>query len=137
MGTGLWMIPLVPEAEQDTPTESVRQDANQQQANHLHQSSTKAETAEFYHQSLFSPPPTTLLKAIKNNQFDSFPGLVPSLLKHLPPSTATAKGHMPKNRKGIRSTRAKTKEIQDARLDLEDMDPPQQICSAQDHCFPC
>ena len=60
--TGLWMIPLVPETEQVAPAEPVHQEAIQQQANHLHQSSTKAETAEFYHQSLFSPPTTTLLK---------------------------------------------------------------------------
>ena len=131
------MIPLVPEAEQVAPADPVHQEAIQQQANHLHQPSTKAETAEFYHQSLFSPPTTTLLKAIKNNQLNSFPGLVPSLLKHLPPSTATAKGHMHRNRKGLRSTRAKTKEIKDARLDLEDMNPPQQICSAQEQNVMC
>ena len=105
------MIPLVPEATQIAPTDPVQQEAIQQQANHLHQSSTKAETAQFYHQSLFSPPPTTLLKAIKNNQLNSFPGLVPSLLKHLPPSTATAKGHMHRNRKGMSQQEPKQRKL--------------------------
>merc|ERR1711966_408444 len=103
----------------------------------MHQSSTKTETAQFYHQSLFSPPTVTLLKATKNNQLNSFPGLVPSLLKHLPPSTATAKGHMHNNCKGIRSTRNKTQETKDARMDLEDMNPPQQMCNAQEHNVMC
>ena len=44
---------------------------------------------------------------------------------------------MHKNHKGIRSTRSKTKEIQDARLDLEDMNPPQQICNAQEQNVMC
>ena len=82
-----------------------------EQAFHVHQSSTKTQAAQFYHQSLFSPPVVTLRNAIQNHQLDSFPGLIPSLLKHLPPSTATAKGHMHKNRKGIRSTRSQTQAI--------------------------
>ena len=44
---------------------------------------------------------------------------------------------MHRNRMGIRSTRARTREIQDARLDLEDMNPPQQICSAQEQNVYC
>ena len=131
------MMPLVPEAEQSAPVGPTDQGTIPQQANHVHQSSTKAATAQFYHQSLFSPPATTLLKAINNNQLDSFPGLVPSLLKHLPPSTATAKGHMHKNRKGIRSTRKNPQEAKDARMDLADMNPPQQMCNAQECNVTC
>ena len=37
-------------------------------ANHAHQTSTKAELAQFHHQSLFSPPTTTILKGLNNNQ---------------------------------------------------------------------
>ena len=106
-------------------------------AYHAHTTSSKAELAQFYHQSLFSPPEVTLIKAMKNQQLDSFPGLVPSLLKHLPPSTGTAKGHMHKNRKGMRSTRANTAALKDARLDLADMNPPQQVCAAHEHNVVC
>ena len=59
------------------------------------QTSTKSELTMYYHQSLCLPPKTTLLKAIKNWQLRSFPGLTYELIdKHLPPSTATGKGHM-------------------------------------------
>ncbi|KAL7540667.1 hypothetical protein ACHAXR_010302, partial [Thalassiosira sp. AJA248-18] len=95
-------------------------------------SSTKAETAQFYHQSLFSLPVVTLHKDLTNNQLDSFPGL-----KHLPPSTATAKGHMHKNCKGLRSTRSTKQAQKDARLDLADMNPPQQVCAAHEPNIVC
>ena len=64
-----------------------------------YQTTTKPKLAEYHHQSLFAPPTSTILKAIKNNQLTSFPGLDETLLKHLPPSTATYKGHMHLNKK--------------------------------------
>ena len=97
-----------------------------------YRTSNKAELAQYHHQSLWSPPPSTLLKAIANHQLDSFPGLTKGLLKNLPPSTATPKGHMHKNRKNLRSTRANPKDITDARADLSDMNPAQEMCSAQE-----
>lgn len=66
MQTGLWMIPLVPEKEQGPNKPSAPQDGVSHQAHHVHQSSTKPEAAQFYHQSLFSPPVVTLLKAVNN-----------------------------------------------------------------------
>ncbi len=136
--TGLWMLPLTEEAAH-SPTNNKEGQSNHStaQANHVHHTSTKAEMVQFYHQSLFSPPVVTLLKAVNNEQLDSFPGLIPSLLKHLPPSTATAKGHMHKNRKGLMSTRSTAQATKDARLDLADMNPPQQVCSAQEHNVVC
>ena len=130
------MLPLTETAEASTMpgTDSTIKIEN---ANHVHQSTTRADTAQFYHQSLFSPSVVTLRKAMDNHQLDSFPGLGPALLKHLPPSTATAKGHMHKNRKGIRSTKNKTQEIRDARLDLEDMNPSQQVCAAHEQNVVC
>ena len=95
--TGLRMLPLMEEANQAAGTRPSPIENRTEQVHHEHQSSTRAEIAQFYHQSLFSPPVVTLRKAIDNKQLDSFPGLVPALLKHLPPSTATAKGHMHKN----------------------------------------
>ena len=135
--TGLWMMPLAVEAENDAGTPQEPQEDVTQQANHAHRTSTKPEAAQFYHQSLFSPPAVTLLNAVKNHQLDSFPGLIPALLKHLPPSTATAKGHMHKNRKGLRSTRSTTQDIKDARLDLDNMNLPQQVCAAHEHNVVC
>ena len=64
-----------------------------------YQITTKPKLAEYHHYSLFTPPTSTILKAIKNNQLTSFPGLDETLLKQLPPSTATYKGHMQLNKK--------------------------------------
>ena len=66
-------------------------------ANHAQQTTSGAKLAQFHHQSLFSPSVATLQKAIKNNKLQSFPSLDQELLKHLPTSTATLKGHMKKN----------------------------------------
>ena len=101
--------------------------------------SSKAELAMYYHQILCSPPASTMIKAIKNNQLRSFPGLTIELItKHLPPSTATEKGHMIRTRQGVRSTHSNRKEILDARLLLNDMNPPEHACTAMDNemfCF--
>ena len=78
----------------------------------------------WYHQVLCSPPKTTLLKAIKNNQLKTFPGLTYELInKHLPESTATYKGHMVRRRQGSQSTRNQRQAILDARAQVNDMHP--------------
>jgi hypothetical protein len=94
------------------------------------------ETMKFLHQCLFSPTVDTLCKAIDNNQLIGFPHLTSARVrKYLPESTATAKGHMNRQRKGVRSTTRKTKEdlIEDtrkAKKEMEekeaDMSPPQE-----------
>ena len=69
----------------------------------------------------------------------SFPGISYELIqKHLPPSTVTYKGHMIRTRKDLRSTGKNQKLVSDARLAVDDVNPPQQICTAIDHemfCF--
>ena len=88
-----------------------------------YQTSTQAKLAQYHHQSLWLPPPLNLLNTINNNQLDSFPGLKKDLLKSLPPSTEKYKGHMHRNIKFIRSIRSTTTYLQDARLDVQDMNP--------------
>ena len=101
--------------------------------------SSHAQLAMFYHQCIGSPPVSTFVKAIRNGQFRSFPGLTAELItKHLPPSKATAKGHMVRRRQGVQATRSQRKQIQDAHLELADMNPPQEACAAHDNemfCF--
>ncbi len=140
--TGLWMMPLT-ETRTEQPqatTPSQNQDtgylpSQNQDTVHLAQSaystSTSAELAQYHHQSLFSPPTSTILKAIKNNQLTSFPGLTVRLYNSLPPSTATHKGHMKQHRQNVRSTQSNTETIRDARLNLEDMNPTQEACATQ------
>ena len=143
--TGLWMIPL---SQSITPTDLTMEAANTATtftrstvlnlASNIVETSSREELAMFYHQIMGSPPKSTLLKAIKNNQLQSFPGLTYGLIKnHLPPSTATHKGHMTRKRKGVQSTKNKQDEILDARRIVDDMNPPEQMCTALDDKLFC
>ena len=78
-------------------------------AQNAHETTTKAELAQYHHQSLFSTLVVTITNAIENDQINSFLGLEKALLKYLPVppvSSAMIKGHMHKQRKGLRSTQA-------------------------------
>ena len=100
--------------------------------------SSRAQLAMYHHQSLGSPPASTLLKAIRNHQLRTFPGLTTELIsKHLPPSKATAKGHMVRTRQGVQSTRNQRQQIIDARLQVDDMNPPQEACAADENEMFC
>ena len=101
--------------------------------------SSQAELALFYHQVLSSPPKSTLLKAIKNKQLKSFPGLTYELInRHLPKSCpATEKGHMIRKRAGTQSTRNNRQEIIDARKEVDNMNPPQEACMGIDDKMFC
>ena len=106
-------------------------------ATNVIQTSTVEELAQYYHQCLLSPPKATLLRAINNQPLTTFPGLTYDLIsKHLPPSTATDKGHMKRRRQNIRSTRSNKDAVTQAKYEASDMNPPQQMCSALDmFCF--
>ena len=66
-------------------------------------------------------------------QWHTFPGLTYELIsQHLPPSMATYKGHMIRTRQGTRSTRNNRQEVLDARLDVADMFPREQVCSVEE-----
>ena len=66
---------------------------------------THIDLARYLHAACFSPVKSTLLKAIKNNHFTSWPGLTHSLVsKHLPTSTSTILGHQTKERQHLQST---------------------------------
>ena len=93
-----------------------------------YQTSTKSELAKYHHQSLWLLPVTTLIKAIKNNQLSSLPGLTQKLMASLPPSTATIKGHMHRTRQGLISTRIKHNEP-DLGYKSDNMNPPQEAHS--------
>ena len=94
---------------------------------HFHWPLTE-ELIQYLHQCLFCPPKRTLIKAIKNQQLLSWPGLTVSAVeKYLPDSCpATDKGHMKRQQQGIRSTKDKVnREIE--RIETERcMHPPQE-----------
>jgi hypothetical protein len=64
------------------------------------------------HQSLCNPPKSSLLTAIRRGFLQGAPHLdLKSVAKYLPPSMATAKGHLKRPKKGIRSTTPKRPRI--------------------------
>jgi hypothetical protein len=93
--TGLWMIPLCP-----TPPSS----ANNNLANllptviaaNVDATSSAGECARYIHQTLCSPPATTLIQVLKSSrELATIPVLTVHLIStHQPYSTATDKGHM-------------------------------------------
>ena len=72
--TGLWVLPLQPNKP---PTKSAQSNHNvtQHYANSAYTITSKAELIKFLHQCTFSPTTFTWIKAIKNNQLPTWPGL--------------------------------------------------------------
>lgn len=121
MKTGLWMIPMSENTNVETPRtagetlhQSIKTNKSQDHLFKMFETSSKEELAMYYHQTVCSPPKTTFLNSIQNNQFNSFPGITYDLIvQHLPPSKVAAQGHMAKLREGIRSTRSNRQDILD------------------------
>ena len=56
-----------------------------------------------------SPVPSTFIRAIANNNFISWPGLTPQLIKrHLSKKIATVQGHLKSERQGLQLTKKLT-----------------------------
>ena len=140
--TGLWMIKL-DNTYKITPDSSnphqVQRNTHIQPTithiiNNVILTSSKPILEMYHHQTLCSPPVPTIVKACCNNQLNTFPGLDASIiLRHLPPSRSTEKGHMIRPRSSIQSTKNNRVEILDARLQADDMNPPQQICNTNEN----
>ena len=88
----MWQVQLNPPQTISTPT--------QKSENTLIAERTKPELAQWYHAKLFIPIKHTIIQAIKKGYFSTWTNLTSKLInKHLPPSMATAKVHMQKNKK--------------------------------------
>jgi hypothetical protein len=96
--------------------------------------STAGNHARFLHQALYSPPTTSLLRAlVRSTKLKTFPGVTPHLIiHHLPPSTATDKGHMQQHRQGIQSTWTNQPAILQARAKVDHLVPTKEICATHD-----
>jgi hypothetical protein len=71
---------------------------------------TCANAVKFSHQSLCNPKISSLMKALRKGYLKGCPNLSKELVtKYLNPSPATAKGHMKRPKKGIRSTTKQVK----------------------------
>jgi hypothetical protein len=97
---------------------------------------SKEALIKYLHQCLFSPTKRTLLHAIENKQLTTWPGLTTrAVQKYLPDSApATDKGHMKRQKQGIRSTRQKLRAELDKIETARDMHPPQEQ-ESMNHLF--
>ena len=85
-----------------TPTET---DCKDQVAMSVYHMRTKPDLAKYLHLACWSPSPRTWCDAIEKGYFATFPGLTTTLVnKYLGKSISTAKGHLKRTRKNLRST---------------------------------
>eukprot|EP00804_Cyclotella_cryptica_P030318 CCRYP_011857-RA/>CCRYP_011857-RA protein AED:0.50 eAED:0.44 QI:0/-1/0/1/-1/1/1/0/151 len=119
--TGLWVVPTNNRRISTKPPSAFASHA----AHNAYQTTSKAKLNQFLHQCAFSPTLSTWIKAINNNQFASWSGLTAEAVRrHLPNSTATAKGHMKKTPAGVRSTRTKPTSTSHKPLLTHQLTPP-------------
>jgi hypothetical protein len=76
--------------------------------NHAHDNDNQKDLINYLHAACFSPVKSTWIKAIKNGNFSSWPGLNEhNVEKYLSKSTSTAKGHLNQQRQNVRTTKIK------------------------------
>jgi hypothetical protein len=77
--------------------------------NHAHEKNNQKDLINYLHAACFSPVKSTWIKATKNGNFSSWPGLNEHTVdKHLSKSTSTAKCHLNQQRQNARTTKIKT-----------------------------
>jgi hypothetical protein len=100
--------------------------------------STADNHARFIHQALCSPQTPTLLQALmQSSNLVTISGLTPYLIiHHLPPLTATNKGHICWHHQGVQTTQTKQPAILQARTNGNRLQPIEELCSAHNmFCF--
>jgi hypothetical protein len=129
--TNLWMLPITPAAINEVGTDKTSQKlldgpivsstpehplVGKDLVDHknpppinwavfAHSICTQANAVQIAHQSLGNPKISTLMKALRKGFLKGCPNINEELgAKYLNPSPATAKGHMKRPKKGIRST---------------------------------
>jgi hypothetical protein len=77
-----------------------------------HDNNNQKDLINYLHAACFSPVKSTWIKAIKNGNFSSWPGLNEHTVeKHLSKSTSTAKGHLNQQRQNARTTKIKDAQL--------------------------
>jgi hypothetical protein len=88
------------------------------QCNHAHDNNNQKDLINYLHDACFSPVKSTWIKAIKNGNFSSWPGLnEQNVEKYLSRSTSTAKGHLNQQRQNARTAKIKDAEKMDTEPD--------------------
>jgi hypothetical protein len=90
------------------------------QCNHAHDKNNQKDLINYLHDACFSPVKSTWIKAIKNGNFSSWPGLNEhNVEKYLSKSTSTAKGHLNQQRQNVRTTKIKDAQLIDSENDQD------------------
>ena len=92
---GFWDIPIPIPSHKNTKHISII----------IPKNTTKKDLIQFYHAAIFSPAKATFIKAIRNGNFHSWPGLTTrTVAKFLAPTIATHFGHLNQERQNLQST---------------------------------
>jgi hypothetical protein len=82
------------------------------QCNHAHDKNNQKDLINYLHAACFSPVKSTWIRAIKNGNFSSWPGLTEHAVeKNLSKSTSTTKDHLNQQRKNARTTMIKDAQV--------------------------
>ena len=120
--TGMWRVALLPTVSNvntDTallnrpPTEFLPDRPLPTEAIHnVYELKTQPELIRYLHAAAGHPTKDYWIKAIKNKQYASWPGLTTDAVrKYFPESEETHKGHGRKTRSGLRSTKKATQQV--------------------------
>ena len=97
----LYMVPLTTKQNEDVTECKIPE---RHFAGSVYEAKSKSDLCTFLHLACWSPCTSTITTAIKNNFLSTWPGLTEQLvLKFLPKSEATAKGHIRQSFKGKHS----------------------------------
>ena len=104
----LWILPI---QECNATSTETKTENTKHMAYNAYYMTSKEPLIKYIHQAAFSPPKQTLLKAISNKQFSTWPGFTAREVKKYLPESAPAidKGHTRRQNQGIRITKEKTK----------------------------
>ena len=125
---GLWDISL------DAPPIPAKQTVNAI----IRKDKSKSELASYLHACAGSPPISSFIRAVKNGNFATWPGINDiNFAKFLDPTIATAKGHLNQEKKNLQSTKVQIKiEKPDHVQSTEDFSPPSETPNEKSYeCF--
>ena len=87
-------------------TISADDEPNKESANKVYDLPSISQTVKYLHAAAGFPVKDTWIKAIKAANYNTWPTLTPTTVnRHFPQSDETQKGHMKRQRQGVRSTR--------------------------------
>jgi hypothetical protein len=88
--------------------------------NHAHDNNNQKYLINYLHAACFSPVKSAWIKAIKNGNISSWPGLNEHAVeKYFSKSTSTAKGHLNQQRQNARTTKIKDAQLLDPENDKD------------------